>query len=121
MVHAREHGKSARRVKEIVEVESIDSQSGQPRINKSFSWSPSDDTFLYKGNSWLLSKISNERGTSLSDIVRDISRRKKFLSILHQNNVTKMEDVAKYINIYRRNPKRVDNLINGIERLEDII
>ncbi|MBI2173157.1 MAG: type II/IV secretion system ATPase subunit [Candidatus Aenigmarchaeota archaeon] len=121
MVHAREHGKSARRVKEIVEMESIDTQSGQPRINKSFSWSPSDDSFLYKGNSWLLSKISNERGTSLSDIVRDISRRKKFLSILYQNNVTKMEDVAKYINVYRRNPKRVDNVINGTEKMEDII
>ncbi len=121
MVHAREHGKSARRVKEIVEVESIDLQSGQPRINKSFSWLPSEDSFLYKGNSWLLNKISGERGTPMSDIVRDISRRKKFLSILHQNNVTKMEDVAKYINVYRRNPKRVDSVINGTQRLEDII
>ena len=81
MVHAREHGKSARRVKEIVEMESIDVQSGMPRINKSFSWLPSDDNFIYKGNSWLLAKLSNERGVPLGEIVREISRRKKFLKL----------------------------------------
>ncbi len=120
MVHAREHGKSARRVKEIVEMESIDPQSGIPRINKSFSWLPSDDNFLYKGNSWLLAKLSNERGVPLGEIVREISRRKKFLTMLYENNVTGMNEVAKYLNAYRRNPKRIDNVINGIERLEDL-
>jgi flagellar protein FlaI len=120
MVHAREYGKSARRIKEIVEIESIDPQSGLPRINKSFSWIPADDAFAYKGNSWLLSKISTERGIPMNEIIREISRRKKFLTLLYENNVTRMKEVATYLNAYRRNPKRIDNVLSGIERLEDL-
>ncbi|MDI6721103.1 MAG: type II/IV secretion system ATPase subunit [Candidatus Aenigmarchaeota archaeon] len=120
MVHARERGKSARRVKEIIEIESVDVQTGAARINKSFFWVPAEDTFSYKGNSWLLGKLSTERGIPINDMIREISRRKKFLNLIYENNITEMKTVAKYLNLYLRNPKRIDNILNGIERLEDI-
>ena len=45
MIHARDKGKSARRVKEIVELQSFDAITGKPRTTKSFTWIPFRDTF----------------------------------------------------------------------------
>lgn len=111
MVHAREKGKSARRVKELVEIQNIDVDTGTARTNKVFTWIPSQDSFEYRGDSWVLHKISTEKGISLNDIVRDISRRKKFINWMIENNITGMSEAAKNISMYLRNPEKVNSMI----------
>ncbi|MFH0832598.1 MAG: type II/IV secretion system ATPase subunit [Candidatus Aenigmatarchaeota archaeon] len=111
MVHAREKGKSARRVKEIVEIQSIDSETGFARTNKVFTWTPSQDTFEYHGDSWVLHKISTEKGITMNDIVRDIAKRKKFINWMVEKNITNMNEIAKYIETYRRSPEKINSLI----------
>jgi flagellar protein FlaI len=111
MVHAREKGKSARRIKEISEIESIDIVTGQAHTNKVFVWLPAEDNFEYRGNSWLLSKISAAKGIPMSKVVIDIARRKKLLNWLYENNVTDMSEMARYINLYRRSPDQLDGVI----------
>ena len=113
MIHAREKGKSARRIKEIVEIESVDAQTGTPRTSKTFAWVPHDDTFEYKGESWLLYKIATERGIAINEVVKEIARRKKFIEWMMQNNIEKPKEQTKYINIYYRKPGIVDGLISG--------
>ena len=49
MVHARTKGKTARRVKEIIEIESVDTKTGVARTNKVFNWLASEDKFEYRG------------------------------------------------------------------------
>lgn len=111
MVHAKEKSKSARRVKEIVEIESIDPDTGTTRTNKSFVWVPYQDTFEYRGSSWVLSKISTEKGIAFDAILKDISRRKKLIDWMFENNIKAMEDIVKYIGIYHKNPDDADKLI----------
>lgn len=111
MIHAREKGKSARRIKEIAEIESIDIVTGQPHINKAFIWLPGEDAFDYKGNSWMLSKISAAKGIPINKIVIDIARRRKLLNWLYENNVTEMSELVKYLNLYRRSPELLENLV----------
>src|SRR3989338_748838 len=113
MVHAREKGKSARRVKEIVEIESIDISTGTPMTAKSFVWLPADDTFEYRGNSWLISKVSAEKGIPVNVINKEIAKRRKFLMWLEDNSVKDMKEIAKYMSLYYRNPEKVSTLLSG--------
>ncbi len=104
MIHAREKGKSARRVKEIIEIESIDTETGRPRTSKAFVWLPSTDSFEYRGDSWVLHKISTQKGISMQSIIREISRRKKLIDWMVGNNVVDIHEVIKYITTYYRSP-----------------
>lgn len=111
LVHAMERGKSARRVKDIVEIESVDMRTGQPRILKSFSWMPHTDTFEYRGSSWLLGKISAQKGLSMSYIHKELARRTRFIIWMYQNNIS-AEDQARFINIYYSSPAETDKLVS---------
>lgn len=111
MVHAREKGKSARRVKELVEIESIDHATGTARTSKVFFWMPSNDTFEYKGSSWVLSKISTDKGIPMNTIVREIAKRKKILEWLAKKNINAMQEIVRYIKMYHTDPDKIDELI----------
>ncbi|MEM7819708.1 MAG: type II/IV secretion system ATPase subunit [Candidatus Aenigmatarchaeota archaeon] len=119
MVHAREKGKSARRVKEIVEIESIDPNTGIPRITKTFVWLPREDSFEYKGNSWILNKISIEKGIPMNKIVSDIAKRKKLIEWLYENNITDMREIIKYLKLYHRRPEKIEDIIDGKDILKE--
>ncbi|MBI4018446.1 MAG: type II/IV secretion system ATPase subunit [Candidatus Aenigmarchaeota archaeon] len=112
MVHAREKGKSARRVKELVEIENIDPDTGKARSAKTFVWLPSQDTFEYRGNSWVLSKLSTEKGIPMNTILKDIARRKKLLNWMADSNITKLDEVVKYVRLYRRDPEMTDRIVS---------
>jgi len=120
MTHAREKGKSARRVKEIVELESVDSVTGRPRISKSFVWIPFKDEYEYRGNSWVLHKISFEKGIPLNKIMGDIARRKVLLAWMAEKNVNTMSEAAKYMDMYSNAPETISALIGKkYEQAED--
>jgi len=118
MIHAREQGKSARRVKEIIEIESIDLETGRPRTSKVFVWLPSDDNFEYRGDSWVLHKISTEKGMPLQTIIREISRRKKLINWMVEHNITDMEEMIKYITQYYRSPDSLKSIIGESQSFE---
>ena len=118
MIHSRERGKSARRIKEIVEIESIDINSGAPLTLKSFVWIPADDTYEYRANSWLLNKVSTEKGIPMAVGIKEIARRKKLLTWLFENNIAGMKDLAKFTSLYHRNPEKINRLMAG-EKLGD--
>jgi flagellar protein FlaI len=107
MVHAREKGESARRVKEIVEIESVDMDTGKARTNSVYRWSPSEDTFEYRGTSWLLQQISARRGFDLNELTKEIGRRKKVLEWMKKKKITNFKEVAKIFTEYRRSPERI--------------
>ncbi|KHO48124.1 MAG: ATPase, type IV secretory pathway VirB11 component like protein [archaeon GW2011_AR5] len=119
MVHSREKGKSARRVKEIVEIESIDINTGSPLVTKSFVWIPANDVYEYRANSWLLNKVSTEKGIPMNIIIKEIAKRKKFLTWLYENNITNMRELARYTSLYHRSPEKISRLLAGEKLGED--
>ncbi len=120
MVHARDKGKSARRLKEIVEIQSIDIATGTPRINKPFIWVPSQDIFEYRGSSWVLSKMAASKDIQMNSILKDISTRKKLLNWMYDNNVTDINEIVKYINLYVNNPSKIERLLAGEMKASEI-
>ncbi|MEK6887466.1 MAG: ATPase, T2SS/T4P/T4SS family [Candidatus Aenigmatarchaeota archaeon] len=119
MIHAREKGKSARRVKEIVEIESIDINTGAPHSVKSFVWIPAEDIYEYRSNSWLLNKVSTEKGIPMSVIVSEIAKRKKVLIWMLENNITNMKDIAKYVSLCHQSPEKMARILAGEKMLGD--
>jgi len=113
MTHAKEKGKSARRIKEIDEIESIDTDTGIPRVLKTFVWLPHEDNYEYRGNSWLLGKIAREKGFTFDTVLRDISKRKKLLDWMVENNIINLNDVIDYIRLYRISPEKAEAIMNG--------
>ncbi len=111
MVHAREKGKSARRLKEIDEIRSIDSENGKANYTRVFNWVPSTDSFEYSGSSWVLNKISKERGLSLMEINTELTRRKKFINWMVESDIIEMEKITKFIKSYYKDKKSIMNLI----------
>ncbi len=113
MVHAREKGKSARRVKEVVEMESIDPETGRARTSKAFTWIPSTDTLEYRGSSWLLNKISTEKGIPMDKIIKEITVRKNVINWMLENNIVDLKDIVKYVELLYRSPASIDRLLKN--------
>ncbi len=110
MVHAREVNKSARRVKEISEIESIDSTTGVANINKVFVWMPSSDSFQFNGSIVMLQKISKLKGISIEELQKEMERRKKVLEWMKRQGIKDYIKVSEIISDYHKSPAKVLSL-----------
>jgi flagellar protein FlaI len=112
MTHAKEKGESARRVKEITEIQGIDLNTGNAQIYKAFSWIPYNDNF--EGNpseSHLLRRISYEKGLSHSELLKELENRKRVLDWMRKHEIKNYRDVCKLINFYYKDKSAVLQLV----------
>jgi flagellar protein FlaI len=108
MIHAKERGKSARRVKEIDEIESLDPKTGAPHIIKAFSWIPSADSYTANlEDSYLLKKMAFERGITFEEMIKELKLRVKILEWMRKYEMTNFDEVSKLINLYYKEPALV--------------
>jgi flagellar protein FlaI len=107
MVHAKEKGKSARRIKSVDEIISIDHETLEPNTFRSVEWNPADDTFKFNKDSYLLKKIANNRGIAVEEVHKEITRRKLVLEWMLKNGIKDFIEVRKIINEYYKNPEKL--------------
>jgi len=101
MVHAKEKGKSSRRVKEVNEIESIDPRTGTPHTIKVFDWIPSTDSFSANlEESYLLRKIAFDKGITHDEMMKELKRRVKMLDWIKKFGVNDFREVCKLVNLY---------------------
>ncbi|MBM3303610.1 MAG: type II/IV secretion system ATPase subunit [Candidatus Aenigmarchaeota archaeon] len=101
MVNAQEKGKSARRVKEIDEIQSVDLRTGGVHTVKTFGWVPSQDK--YNENtmaSEVIRRISFDKGIPYPRLMEEIEKRKRVLEWMQRHNVVQYDEVCKIINLY---------------------
>ena len=113
MVRAREYGKSARRVKEVMEIQSIDKETGRANTVKAFQWIPAEDRIEYRGYSWVLNKISIEKGIPMEEIRKEIEQRKLVLEWMAKRKIRSIKDVSRYIVMYQNEKKRLLDMISS--------
>jgi len=106
MVHSKEKGKSARRVKSIEEIEAVES-TGIARTSTVFRWIPSKDVFEPGEGNYTLDKIARVKGISLKTVNKEIKNRIKIIDYMVKNNITHWRDVSKIVSKYHRNSKEV--------------
>jgi len=109
MTRAKERGSSARRIKEVVEIQSVDSDTGRAKTLKSFVWNPATDGFENNTTeSGLLRKISQEKGINYQSISEELVKRKKILDWMQRHDVTKYDHVAELISMYHKDPETIE-------------
>jgi len=107
MIHAKEKGKSARRVKEIFEVESVDAKTGEVHTRKVFEWDPATDTFRKVNESIKVQKIVSTIGGNDEEAIEEISRRQRILEWFAQKGIKDYLEVTKQINTYYKEPQKI--------------
>jgi len=100
MTHAKEKGKSARRVREIVEIIGVDLKTQKVEYNIVYRWNPEKDEFEKVNESIKAEKLALAKGMSKEEALREIERRKKILEWMLKNGIKDYLDVVKIINRY---------------------
>ena len=106
-VRTEKKGRPVRRTKVVAEVTGLDPETLDPLILEVFRWDPVTDTYVFLGKSHLLEKIANDKGISLSEVQRELERRKLVLEWMVRKNLRDYKTVAAIIREYYADPRRV--------------
>ncbi len=104
MIHAREKGKSARRIREVVEIESVVPKTGEVKTNVIFQWDPITDTFEWINPSIIVERLVKAKGGTVEEAYAEIERRRQILEWMYKNEITDYKEVTKIINRYYKEP-----------------
>jgi flagellar protein FlaI len=108
MTHAREKGESARRVKEIDEIQSVDAETGKAREVRYYYWLADKDDFgRYAGDSWYLQELSRIKGQNINELRKEIEKRRAVLEWMQKKKITYFKDVALLFSEYYKDPKKI--------------
>lgn len=107
MAHAREKGKSARRLKEFVEIVSVDTKTDEVKTNVLFMWDPTTDSYQKVNESVILRKLIEAKGENFEDALAEIEKRRKVLDWLYSQGVKDYKEVVGYINMYYKEPGKL--------------
>ncbi len=102
---AKEKGPTARRVKEVVEIVSVDPRTGEVSTNVVFRWNPAVDKIEKVGESVMIRRIATSIGTTEEKILEEVERKKVFLERLRERGVRDYREVCEFINKYYKNPQ----------------
>jgi flagellar protein FlaI len=120
MVHAKEISKSARRIKEVDEIISIDHETSEANIFRAVEWDPRGDKFQFNKDSVLLKKIARNKGITIEDVLEEIARRKAVLEWMKEGGIKDYVKFCELINEYYKNPERILKQIGTVEPIPEI-
>jgi flagellar protein FlaI len=112
MARAVEKGASARRVRHIIEIESVDPATNQVKYTEAFAWDPAKDVYHKKKESIVFRKIAQEKGLTVAGIEKDILQRRQFLKWLASQDLD-WKQVAEYLVLYKRNRTKALEAMKG--------
>ena len=107
VIHIKDQRRNTRKVRDIKEVIEVKQQVGTVDSNTLFEWNQVDDTFVYNGNSHILSIISKRTGIPMKELENEIRIRGLLLSKMLEKNLTHYRDVTKVVNEYYKDPETV--------------
>ncbi len=112
LIKAKERGESARRIKEISEVQSVDSSTGLAHTIKTFGWVPINDQFKENmSQSDLIRRLAYQIGMSHTKVLDELRDREDVLKWMITHEIVQFDDVSDIINMYYKSKKTVMNWI----------
>ena len=106
MIHAREKGKSARRIKEVVEIESVDPKTDEVRYRVVFRWNPETDSYEEVEKSLKVEKVTLAKGGRVEEAWAEIKRREKILEWMKVKGIKEYTEVVRILNLYHKDRKK---------------
>jgi flagellar protein FlaI len=119
MVHAKEKGKSARRIKEVDEIISVSHETHDAETFRSIEWDAKEDTFTFNKNSQVLQKIAQSRGITVEEAIEEIARRNAILEWMLKNGIKDYVNVCQLINEYYKSPEKILKQVGIIKPIEE--
>jgi len=120
LIHAREKGKSARRIREIAEIQDVNAKTGDVKMNIVFQWDPAKDIFMQTNESVIIKKLVEAKGGTVEDANKSIEERRKVLKWMFDNDITDYAEVTKIVNRYYKEPANLMKEVGNIQ-IEPII
>ncbi len=103
--------RSARRVKEVLEITGYDPNKKLPTYNVVFKWNPVLDKIEIAGKSYVFRKICETTGMAEKELIDEFKRRCFVLKWMEEKNVLDYKDVYKVVTTYYASPNKVLALI----------
>jgi len=100
MTNANVGGRLSRRIKEIDEVEGVDSRTGEVRKRTVFRWNQSRDMHEKIDESMKVTNMATSNRVKLEEAHEEIDRKKKFLTWMAGQNIKDSGKVAELLNLY---------------------
>lgn len=117
MTHTKE--KSQRKVREVVEIVSVDPRTEEVKTNLVFLWNPSTDTFEKVNDSQIIPKLVEARGGNMEEVKEDLERRKTVLEWLVSKNIKDFLEVVNYINMFYKEPEKLFQMMGKPEEWKE--
>jgi len=111
MTHAKEKGKSSRRITEIVEIVSVDPNTNEVKANVIFKWDPITDSYSKVADSIKVEKMTITKGSNIEEAKSEIGRRKNVLDWMWKKQIKDYSEVTKVIYQYYKEPNKVLEMI----------
>ncbi|PSG98497.1 MAG: hypothetical protein BRC29_00025 [Nanohaloarchaea archaeon SW_7_43_1] len=124
MTHAKGVENSARRVKNIHELQKVVGESASARTNQAFSWTAVDDSFSRRGEPYLFDQISKDYGVAKQKLMKEMDRRTNLLKWLQEKGVSDFDEVSDIVAEYYKNKDQILKMINSEDEkytLQDVI
>jgi len=113
MAHTKE--KNARRVREVVEIISVDPRTEEVKTNLVFLWNPATDTIEKVNDSQIIPKLVESRGGNIEEAKEDLERRKAVLEWLVSKDIKDFLEVVRYVNMFYKEPDKLFQMMGKPE------
>lgn len=104
---------NVRRMTEIHEINSYDTEDKYLDSSRVFRWNAADDTYVIDEDSDLLGRICRDEGISESKLKSEITKRIRVLKWMKENNIKDYIQVGETMEMYYNNPQEIMDMIEG--------
>lgn len=124
MTHAKGVKNSARRVRDVHEVQKVLGDSQSARTNVAFSWTAKNDSHRRRGIPYIFDQISEDYGVSKDKLMDELENRTQVMEWLHEKGVNSFEKVSEIVSEYYKDKETIMKMVNSEDEkysLEDVI
>mgnify|MGYP001617477966 FL=1 len=113
MAHAKE--KNVRRVKEVVEIISVDPRTEEVKTNLVFLWNPATDTIEKVNDSQIIPRLVEAKGGNIEETKEDLGRRRTVLEWMVSKGIKDFLEVVRYVNMFYKEPEKLFQIMGKPE------
>ncbi|MEM0160409.1 MAG: type II/IV secretion system ATPase subunit [Thermoplasmata archaeon] len=104
LTHTKVKDNVVRRIKEVVEIVGFEPETEELITNVVFEWNQKDDTYIYKGHSYLFDKIMALKNWTYDEMEQEFARRTKVLEYIYKKDIDDYRDIWAVITNYYKDP-----------------
>jgi flagellar protein FlaI len=111
-IQARTEKGIVRRLKQVLEIVGFEPETNELITNTVYEWDPANDTFVFKGHSFLFDKIMEVRNYSHEEMEAEFQRRVSVVRYLAQNGINDYRELWKMVTAYYKDPAAVMAIVH---------